>query len=224
MDVLGYAERIGADLTGVADLRNLEKYGTYPSDLLQGFSRGVSLAVQLTDPVLDGLPEYRELYAHEYRTANDLLDRISFRVSGYIEDQGFRALPIPASQTLEAREWRSFISHKSIAREAGLGWIGKSLLLVNRNYGPRIRLGSVLTDMPLDYESPVESLCGSCRECIEACPAGALKFSGFEDYPEKRSPHFRTEKCVEKLENVQSDPDIGEMICGICIKACPFGG
>ncbi len=67
------------------------------------------------------------------------------------------------------------ISHKAVARMAGLGWQGKSLLLINPEYGPRVRLVTILTDMPLTPDGPVKNRCGACLECVQACPASAIK-------------------------------------------------
>lgn len=224
MSVKDCAEELGADLYGVGNLDLLRKHSTSPSDLLEEYKRGISIAIKLTDPVIEGLPKFRELYAHQYREANKLLDLISFKLSGFIEDQGFKALPLPASQVLEDENWSSYMSHKSIARAAGLGWIGKSLLLVNEEYGPRIRLGSVLTNMPLEYDQPVENMCNDCVKCIESCPVSALRHGNFDDYPTNRSPYFDVDKCAEELKELANNPNIGNMVCGICIKACPWGG
>ena len=213
MDLEEYARSLGVDMFGVADLELLNDHPTCPPDLFKGFCSGISIAIKLTDSVIDGLPESRDLYAHQYRVVNKILDRVSFKLSKFIENKGFRAVPIPASQVLEGKNWRSYIPHKSLARAAGLGWIGKSLLLVSERYGPRIRLGSVLTDMPMDYNEPAENKCKDCTECIEKCPVSALKDVEFCEYPEERSRNFEVNKCVDELEYLAIDPDIGSMIC-----------
>jgi epoxyqueuosine reductase QueG len=216
------AKVLGADLVGIADLDRLRNYETTPPDLLEGFTRGISVGVKLTDRVIDDLPDSRPLYAHQYGEANDLLNRISFRLARFIEGENARAQPLPASKIVPEGLWRSFISHKAVARAAGLGWIGKSLLLINPEYGPRVRWATVLTDLDLEPGKPVENKCGDCRECIDACIVDAFRDSGFEDYPEDRSSCFDVDVCADKLEEFAADPDIGEMVCGICIKACPW--
>jgi len=216
------ARKLGADIFGVADLDLLREYETHPANLLDGFDYGISIGVKLPDPLFDMLPESRPLYSRYYVVANDLLDRIAFEISRAIEGEGYRALPIPASKVLGGLHWRSHISHKAIARAAGVGWIGRNLLLVTPQFGPRVRLASILTDMPLKAGKPSRNRCGVCRECIDSCITHALHYSDFDDYPE-RNEVFEVDKCASKLREFASDPDIGTMVCGICIKVCPWG-
>ena len=222
MEIGNYAENLGADVFGVADLDLIRDYPAYPESLMDGFTRGIVIGVKLSDAVFDGLPATRPLYAKQYQVANDRLDRMAFELARKIESAGFKAIPIPASKMLRDLHWSSFISHKAIARAAGVGWIGKNLLLITKEFGPRIRMATILTDMPLEAGEPVKRRCGRCRECIESCIAGALKESDFEEYPVRESA-FDVDRCAERLKEFASDPDIGYMVCGICVKVCPWG-
>jgi epoxyqueuosine reductase QueG len=215
----------GADIFGVADLSLLEGLTTYPADLLSEFSRGISIGVVLSRNAIETITDGpTPLYAFQYKAANALLDIIALRVAKYIEKLGFPALPIPASHRLwNENGYVGSISHKAVARAAGLGWIGKSALLVTPKYGPRIRLSTVLTDMPLPPGTPMACRCGTCSKCIEACLVGAIQGGEFEDYPLKREDIFIAQRCSEKLDEFARNPDIGVTVCGICIKACPYG-
>ena len=82
-----------------------------------------------------------------------------------------------------------FFSHKLAAHLAGLGWIGKSCLLVTLEVGPRVRWASVLTDAPLMAGEPLEERCGECRGCVEVCPAGAFSGRSFF-FDEPRAARF----------------------------------
>jgi len=66
---------------------------------------------------------------------------------------------------------------------AGLGWQGKSLLIINPKYEPRVRYATFLTDLPLTPDEPIENKCGKCKQCIKACPVGAIKNLSFTDHP-----------------------------------------
>ncbi|MEF8849577.1 MAG: 4Fe-4S double cluster binding domain-containing protein [Candidatus Bipolaricaulota bacterium] len=222
-DLKEKARKLGADRVGVGDLKGLRDYPTVPPDLLEGFTRGISVGVKLPDPVIDELPDSRPRYAYQYRQANDKLDRISFQLGRFVEKAGARAKSIPASKIADEGHWQSFISHKAVARVAGLGWIGKSLLLINPEYGPRVRWATVLTDLELETGRPVENKCGGCTKCLEACIVDAFEDSGFENYPRDRSFYFAVDRCARKLEDFADDPEVGSMVCGICIKACPWG-
>ncbi len=61
------------------------------------------------------------------------------------------------------------------ATRSGVGWIGKSGNLITEAFGPEVRLGTILTSMPLVPDRPIEeSKCGDCAECVKRCPAYAL--------------------------------------------------
>jgi len=217
--------RLGADLCGVADLEPFREYATIPPDLLGTFTRAVSVAVRVPAGVFETVADRpTPLYAAVYQTANRQLDDIAFRAAAALQDEGHRSLPIPASQVLDREGWRGAISHKAVARMAGIGWQGKNLLLVTQKYGSRVRLVTVLTDAPLVVDGPVKNRCGNCRNCHDACPAGAIRGVGTPDRYASREEALVFERCRDRLtqENAKL-PDVGVPICGVCIRVCPFG-
>lgn len=219
------AAGLGADLVGVADVDPLKELTTSPVDLLEPFTRAVSIAVQLPVPVFEMISDRpTPIYASVYQTANRILDEIAFKTSVAFQSDGYSALPVPASQVLDRENWHAAISHKAVARMAGLGWQGKNLLLITLKYGSRVRLVTVLTNAPLEIDAPMKNHCGNCMACRDACPVGAIKGVGTEDRYSSRNEAMHFHKCAEKLsEEFSKIPDIGVPICGICIKACPFG-
>ncbi len=224
-ELIALALSAGADLAGVADLHPLRPIYTTPEGLLLPYRHGVSVAVRLSDAVIDAISprDPTGVYAWHYATANALLDQIAFRLCGHIQAKGYQALPIHASQQLGLKRWHGALSHKAVARGSGLGWIGHSLLLITPGHGPRVRLATVLTDMPLVAGAPLARQCGDCRACLEACPAGAIK--GFEapDFPESRELALDTAACSSRLDFFERDPEVGKPVCGVCVQACPYG-
>jgi len=216
---------LGADLVGVADAEPLKALRLHPPGLLAPFSRAISMAIRLPATVFEEiLDRPTPNYSAVYQTANRKLDEIAFRAATKLEEDGFKALPIPASQVLDTKDWYGAISHKAVGRMAGLGWQGKSLLLVTPRYGPRIRLVTVLTNAPLKIDGPIKNRCGKCTLCEEACPVGAIKGVGTQGHYARRSEALYFSRCMEKLVGEFSKlPHVGAPICGICIKACPFG-
>jgi epoxyqueuosine reductase len=228
VDLLSFAASLGAFRFGVADLEGLAGLPTQPSGLLLPFRRGISLAVRLDDTVVDGLlseenprpgeptPAYAQLYAQ----ANQRLDEMSTRVARFLQGRGCRAVAIPASETLLGHS--GALSHKAVARQAGLGWIGRHLLLIVPGAGPRVRLSTVLTDALLPAGTPVAGDCGSCRACIDVCPIGALRLVPYEEYP-PRHEALDVAACNEYLYGFARSPAIGRPICGMCMAVCPEG-
>ncbi len=223
--IRGRVVALGADLVGVADNEPLKQHKVTPPTLLDPFRRAISIGVRLPASVFEQiLDRPTALYAAVYQTANRILDAIAFHTANILQNDGFHSLPIPASQVLDWKNWYGAISHKAVGRMAGLGWQGKSLLLVNASYGPRVRLVTVLTDAPLKINRPIKNRCGKCMACRDACPVGAIKGIGTKDRYKTRGRAIHLSRCAEKLAGEFSElPNVGAPICGICIKVCPFG-
>jgi len=217
--------QLGASCIGVADTEPLKSLTLNPSNLLDPFPRAISIALRLPNAAFEQIIDQpTPLYFSIYQTANRLLDDIAFHTTAIIQRDGFKGLPIPASQVLDRQHWYGAITHKAVGRMAGLGWQGKSLLLVNPDYGPRIRLATVLIDAPLEADSPLENLCGECTPCRDACSAGAIKGVGIKDHYKNRDEAIYFSRCVDKLVSEFSKlPNVGAPICGVCINVCPFG-
>jgi epoxyqueuosine reductase QueG len=158
---------------------------------------------------IEGAPT--KLYFHHYRTVNAFLDQCALKVSNYIQAKGFKALPVPASIILDWENQRGHLSHRHLGALAGLGWIGKSRLLVNPGLGAQFRLSSVLTDMPLKTDKPLKDGCGSCSICVSACPAGAIGPAAAD---------YEYAKCFEKLKEFQKQRLVDQYVCGVCVSAC----
>jgi len=215
----------GADLAGVADTEPLQALKTNPPNLLDSFTRALSMAVQLPAAVFEMIEDQpTPIYGSVYQTANRILDEIAFKAAKMLQNDGFRSLPIPASQIIDRENWYAAISHKAFARMAGLGWQGKNLLLITPQYGSRVRLVTVLTDAPLIIDGPVKNHCGKCMMCRDACPVGAIKGVNTANHYKTRHEALYFDKCAAKLSNEFARlPEISAPICGICIKVCPFG-
>jgi epoxyqueuosine reductase QueG len=139
------------------------------------------------------------------------LDLTAARLSAVIQDEGYRALPIPASQIVDWEKQTAHLSHKMIALRAGLGWIGRNNLLVHPKWGSKIRVATILTDMPLKTGRRIERDCGDCKKCIEICPVTAIKDSHKD---------WNKEACLTKLKYFAKAHNVGQYICGLCVKAC----
>ena len=177
----------GADLIGIADLRPVKKHIIQQGgSFLDRFSHAVAIGIKLSNAVLDQLdpklPADYSLYGfHVYKVVSPLLDTIALRLSQEIDRNGSISLPVPTSQFRNPGERIALFSHKLAAHLAGLGWIGKNCLLITPEYGPRIRLVTVLTNCELASGFPMEGKCGNCQVCADVCPVSAIKGTEFSE-------------------------------------------
>lgn len=219
------ARGFGASVVRVADTARLAGIETEPVDLLAEFPRAVSLAVRLSDGIMDAIEDRpTPLYSSHYSRVNAVLDDVAVRTANWLAARGARALPIPASQILDDQRWTSYISHKAVAVAAGIGWQGKSLLVVSPDFGPRIRLVTVLTDAALAPDEPLKNRCGTCTKCRDACPAGAIRGVNTASHYESREEALDFQKCVVQVRDKFAElPYVAGLICGVCIAVCPWG-
>lgn len=204
---------LGLNLFGVADVREAREEFNLDLTGRRQFDYGVSLAKRLIRSVLEDITDSpTALYLHHYRQLNYFLDRAALQVSSFIQEAGYRALPIPASQIIDWDNQLAHVSHKRIAFLAGLGWLGRNNLVVTPEFGSQVRLVTILTDMPLTPDKPLELDCGTCTECVSVCPAKAIKMD---------KKDFDHRGCFEKLKEFRRTGIVTQYICGICVKACP---
>ena len=91
------------------------------------------------------------------------LQSLAEKITDVVGEHGYRVF-VDSGPVLE----------KALARNAGLGWIGKHTNLINRNAGSYFFLGEILTDLPLPSDEPVGAHCGSCTACLDICPTQAI--------------------------------------------------
>ena len=212
-------------MVGVADIEPLKELVTDPPDLLDPFRSAISIGIRLPSVVFDGLVDRSTpVYSSMLETADNVLNELANRTALTLQSDDFPSLCVPAWEVVDEENWYGTISHKAVARMAGLGWLGKNLLIITPGYGPRVRLVTVLTMAQLEFDSPIENRCGDCTLCQDACPVGAIKGVSTEAHYKDRNEALHFEKCVDKLMGeYERIPEIGRPGCGMCIKACPFG-
>lgn len=157
----------GARLMGVGDLRNV---------VADELTTGISVAVPVPKKiVMDLQTAPTKEYYDAYFDINAKLDEIIESGAEFLRNLGFHARANTTKVVKKDENWCTPLPHKTVATRAGLGWIGKSCLLVTKQYGSAVRISSLQTDAPLPADKPVnESLCGKCGICVQKCPAKAL--------------------------------------------------
>ncbi|HZX71039.1 MAG TPA: tRNA epoxyqueuosine(34) reductase QueG [Rhodanobacter sp.] len=147
---------------------------TRPAELEPGTQRVISVRMDYIPPgtanAWDVLDDAEAGYVSRYALGRDYhklmrhrLQKLAERIQGVVGDFGYRAY-VDSAPVLE----------KALARNAGLGWIGKHTVLINRRAGSYFFLGELYTDLPLPLDEPASAHCGTCTRCIEVCPTQAI--------------------------------------------------
>ena len=189
----------------------------FPQSIYPEARSVVVIGLPISLPALETSPSvwYRELY----RTVNILLDQYTYRLSNFLSDLGYPSVFVPRDGYADVEALLknpvAFFSHRHAAYLAGLGTFGVNNVLLTREYGPRVRFGSVFTsaDLPPD---PVmdDDLCTRCMRCVRMCPAQAIDE---RDYPKGITDKNACTRYSAELNRRGISP------CGVCIKVCPVG-
>ena len=189
----------------------------------------ITLVYKLSDAVIDEIltqaepPRPTFSYFQHYRAVNAFLDSKTLWITAMLERLGALALPVAASQSVkDMGPYSGVFPHKTAAVLAGLGWVGKSALFVSPQFGPRVRLATVLTDYPLPLSDHKDLPgCGACMRCVKACPASAITGKPYTPGC-SRSNLFDPQACSEHMKHAYQQIGRGA-VCGICMAVCPFG-
>jgi epoxyqueuosine reductase QueG len=197
-------KELEVDVYGIADMQLLKEMETgIPTDLnkfITMFPYAIVLGAQ-----------YGKLGKKASGTETALfLEEAAFSIMEYLENKGYRQLIIHTEDEFDPINRLGFMSLKILAKTAGLGWQGRSLLVISPEYGPLHRLIAILTDLPLQVNHVIKNECGTCRSCIDACPKNALIFVNFQDHPSNREDVLNIKECL------------GDKGCMACILPCPW--
>jgi len=224
-EILGQLPNTADYLIGFADMH----------DLLRphfNYRYAVVIGKKMDSEVMDSIEGGPNIaYCNLYESTNDELNSIIKNIESVFVRKGIQCQAIPAtvhesffdddySKTLRLK-----YSHKMAATRSGLGWIGKTDLLISHRYGPRVRLASILTNYPFNETGmPLdESRCGTCQICVDKCPAHAGNgklWNVSVDRNEFYDPFKCRSMCRElSMRNIQKEISL----CGICVSVCPIG-
>lgn len=205
----------GAVLMGVADLSDLPA-SPYPA--------GICIALPVPRHIAEDLKtaptrEYYEMYHSHNEKLNDMAEA----GAALLRERGYHALANTTAIVKTDESLSTALPHKTVATRAGLGWIGKSGLLVTEKYGGALRMSVLLTDAPLPADTPItESRCGDCRRCVEACPAHAISGKNWTSST-KREELVDVFACNKTIRARMAELYGFEFtICGKCFAICPY--
>lgn len=218
----------GIDYIGVAGIEEYHREiaeigGVIPTEYPRAIAIGIALPSDIVDR-LEGNATYEDVLTyneHAYHIINNRLDLFASLIASVIQRAGHQVMPIPAAERIDSDRVCASMSHKITAHLSGFGWIGKNCLLITPEHGPRVRWTTVLTDAPLEENRATMNVrCGSCRKCVQSCPAGAFTGRNYTD-GEPREARLDVMKCEAYLRSRRET--IGLAVCGMCLYVCPFG-
>lgn len=210
-----------AKIEGLLD----EEFAEYPY--------AISIGKHLDDQIVDGIENGPTLeYFDHYSEVNKELNDLATNICNDLRQENINCISIVPTLNLSGEEFKLYseklrykVSHKMIATRAGLGWIGKTDLFISKEFGPRLRLVSILTDSPLNAKRKTidKSRCGNCDICVQQCPAQAANGILWDIHTD-RDVFFDAHKCRQKCgELAKTLLNIDKRICGICVSVCPLG-
>jgi epoxyqueuosine reductase QueG len=226
-DIIERAHKYGFPLVGIV---SAEQYDAYPGhyighrdyqcdtkktgDYMDGAKSLIILGVQVWDSLFDMVIKVGD--HHEY--PDEWRGRYyARRMMRHLGGLGYRTELEP-----------DLLSKKRMALMSGIGSFGKQSLIINPEFGPWLRLRSVLTDAELVPTGPeVKDQCGDCEECIKACPVGAL--SPYKvDYDKCLLGLKWEDRVSDEFKDIymEHSPSLTEstwLMCNTCQKACPIG-
>ncbi|MDD2778503.1 MAG: reductive dehalogenase, partial [Methanocellales archaeon] len=215
------AKFYGADLVGICELDQRWVYSNYFDRVTGKFGEldiphkyAIAIAVEMDREGIEKSPGYEASAATALGYSN--MAEVAPSLARYIRSMGYPAIPC-GNDTAQSIP---------IAIDAGLGELGRSGLLITPEFGSRVRLCKVLTDLPLKPDKPIEfrvqRFCESCVLCAKSCPVGAIKFG--ERTTETTSVSNRegllrwpvdVAKCYIFWKTNRTS-------CSNCIAACPW--
>ncbi|HUT03135.1 MAG TPA: reductive dehalogenase domain-containing protein [bacterium] len=207
----------GADIVGIVEMQDEHFYthhghsmgGKYGEPVDKSLRYAIVLAVEMDRDMINRAPHLEEILA---------------------TDRGYRDVALAgcgAAIHLKSLGYRAFLNTVAtynaplvrLARDAGLGQIGRHGMLITKKHGSRVRLGAVMTDMPLLPDGRIdfglEKFCMRCGNCARNCIGGAISEGQPVDEDGQLRWTYEDTNCMEVWKRVGTD-------CGICIASCPF--
>ncbi len=182
-EVIKIAKNKDVDLVGVARVKDIEL--AYPPRPAEDLLPGAETAIVFVGALLSGAlncPRGTKGAIKDAQVAYERVQHASSAVGRFLESKGHMSYLVPASMptdvykhkgtTYYAAEW----SHRQAAIAADLGVKGLNNLLITPEFGPYVRLGSMLTTAKIEptRRKLPKNLCNRCMKCVDACPVGAL--------------------------------------------------
>ncbi|MBK5097628.1 MAG: 4Fe-4S dicluster domain-containing protein [Gemmatimonadetes bacterium] len=212
----GWAQKLGAVSVGVTELHDYHKYTTvgrgeqYGQSVQLDHARAIAVTVEMAKEMIDRAPRGPTVMesAQQYLASGAIAVQMALFI---------RSLGYPARAHIDGN-YR--VICPLVARDAGLGEIGRMGLLMTPMLGPRVRIAVVTTDLPLtlDQRVPEDSVidfCSICLKCADACPSQAISTEARSEFDGALRWRIDSEACFTHWCKIGTD-------CARCVSVCPY--
>lgn len=216
-NIKSMALQYGADVCGIGSVDRFvdAPAGFSPLDIYEKCKSVIAVGIALPKGLYEIEP--RLIYGHFNAEICTEVDRVTLKLAKEIERKyECFAIPVPADAPNEYWEAdtmtaKGLMSMKHAAVMCGIGSLGKSSLLINEEYGNRLTLGAVLTNLELESDEMQPDLClPKCRLCIENCPAQAILHGSVEQKKCRLNTYGKTARGFDTVD------------CNNCRTICPM--
>lgn len=205
------------------DMHYMEKHGSlrsHPEELVPGTVKVIAARMDYLPPdtqMIKVLQNSQQAYVSRYALGRDYhklirrrLQQLAEKIQAHIGHFGYRAF-VDSAPVLE----------RALAEKAGLGWIGKNCMLINKNAGSWFFLGELFTDLPLITDDKASVHCGSCSACLDICPTDA--FVGPNELDARKCISYLTIELRGSIP-IELRPLLGNRVfgCDDCQSICPW--
>ena len=214
--IKGWTIKLGAVDVGITEVRDYHKYTTvgrgekYGQPVLLDHRYAIALTVEMAKEMIDRAPQGPTVMesAQQYMASG----AIAVQVAQFIRNLGY-----PARAHIDGN-YR--VVCPLVARDAGLGEIGRMGLLMTPHLGPRVRIAVVTTDLPLEPDSrepehSVLDFCSICEKCADVCPSQSIARGERTEVDGALRWQIDSESCFTYWSRIGTD-------CARCMSACPY--
>ena len=214
--IKSWSKKLGALDCGIADLKKYHLYSVggraerYGKKVVNNHKFAVAFTVEMDKTMLSSAPSGSIVMesGQQYLESG----KIAIQIARFIRNLGY-----------EARahiDGNYQVVCPLVARDAGLGEIGRMGLLMTPKYGPRVRISVVTTNVPLLTDKPLNEystidFCIKCKKCADSCPSQAIFFNDMEEIDGVKRWKINQEKCFTLWCSLGTD-------CGRCVSVCPY--
>lgn len=207
----------GADVCGFAGIERFWEAptGFHPCDIYADCKSVITFGIAL--PKGTFMADSRLIYSYYNYFACPQVDRITFQTAAFLEKiYHGTGVPLPSDGPYEywdeeKMEGRGLLSMRHAAYLSGIGTFGKNKLLLNRDYGNRLIIGCVLTDLEIESDEFAAPIClEHCDLCIRSCPVGAIRDGLVEQKLCRMNSFDKTKRGFDTIE------------CNRCRTVCPI--